>query len=227
MSHFLYISFLKAICRHVLPIYRQETGLPFHKATKKYGCTILSVIYSIEPLNNVFTKEGTKVCAAYLQEQVSYSDRYSVLFMSCISYVLYSRFFFLPRDSLAKNEILHSEYTTVVACSTQPRIYIEVLADNRASNPAREKCTPPTSGDSFGKILNMNRLKFNVIYTLCTDSAHEPSNGLYKMNHNCKLSTEQRRRNFVTARNGVPEGNVFNRVCLSTGGRWPCLRWHW
>ena len=132
---------------------------------------------------------------------------------------------FLPRDSLAKNEILHSEYTTVVACSTQPRIYIEVLADNRASNPAREKCKPPASGDSFVKILNMNRLKFNVIYTLCTNSAHEPSNCLYKMNHNCKLSTEQRRCNFVTARNGMPEGYVFIRVCLSTGGRgvprWP------
>ena len=119
---------------------------------------------------------------------------------------------------MAKNEILHSEYTTVVACSTQPRIYIEVLADNRASNPAREKCTPSASGDSFGKILNMNRLKFNVIYTLRTDSAHEPSNGVYKMNPNCKLSNEQSRRNFATARNGVPEGNVFNRVCLSTGG---------
>ena len=38
------------------------------------------------------------------------------------------------------------------------------------------------------------------------------------MNHNCKLSTEQRRCNFVTGRNGMPEGNVFNRVCLSTGG---------
>ena len=225
MSHFLYISFLKAICRHVLPIYRQETGLPFHKATKKYGCTILSVIYSIEPLNNVFTKEGTKVCAAYLQEQVSYSDRYSVLFMSCISYVLYSRFF--CHEIRWQRTKYYTLSTLLLLLARLRQEFTKVLADNRASNPAREKCTPPTSGDSFGKILNMNRLKFNVIYTLCTDSAHEPSNGLYKMNHNCKLSTEQRRRNFVTARNGVPEGNVFNRVCLSTGRRWPCLRWHW
>ena len=59
-----------------------------------------------------------------------------------------------------------------MAWSAQPRIYIEVLADNRKSNPAREKSTPPVSDGSFGKILHMNKLKVNTISCSCARILH-------------------------------------------------------